>query len=115
MGFLWNGNVYIDKVLPFGLQSAPLISAVIDALLWIMHHRDVTWAIHYVDDFLMMGRPNSGECQSNMEIMHKTCTRVGLSLEPTKTQGPLPSLTFLSIELDTTMMEIHLPQEKLHV
>ena len=72
LGFLWDGNVYVDKVLPFGLRSAPLISAVADALLWIMHRRGVTWAIHCVDDFLTMGRPNLDECQSNMEIMHET-------------------------------------------
>ena len=59
-----------------------------------------------------MSCPNSAECQLNMEIMHKTCIRVGLPLEPTKAQGPLLSLTFLGIELDTTM-EICLPQDKL--
>ena len=34
LGFLWEGMVYIDKVLLFGLHSAPLIfSAIADALL----------------------------------------------------------------------------------
>ena len=28
----WNGNVYIDPMLPFGLRSAPKIS-----MLWLMH------------------------------------------------------------------------------
>ena len=33
LGMLWQGKVYVDKVLPFGLRSAPLIfSAVADAL-----------------------------------------------------------------------------------
>ena len=114
LGFLWDGKVYVDKVLPFGLRSAPLIfSAIADALLWIMHRRGVSWAIHYVDDFLTMGSPNSNECQSNMEIMQETCTRAGLPLEPAKTQGPLSTLTFLGIELDTTAMEISLPLDKL--
>ena len=26
LGMLWQGNVYIDAVLPFGIHSAPLIS-----------------------------------------------------------------------------------------
>ena len=111
---LWQQQVYIDKVLLFGLRSAPIIfSAVADALLWIMHQRGVTWAIHYVDDFLTMGRAESDECQVNMALMHQTCHEAGLPLEPSKTQGPCPILTFLGIELDTISMEMCLPQDKL--
>ena len=114
LGMLWQQQVYIDKVLPFGLRSAPIIfSAVADALLWIMHQRGVTWAIHYVDDFLTMGRAESDECQVNMALMHQTCHEAGLPLEPSKTQGPCPILTFLGIELDTISMEMRLPQDKL--
>ena len=44
LGMKWQGKeVYIDKVLPFGLRSAPLIfSAVADALQWIMTQQGVT-------------------------------------------------------------------------
>lgn len=37
LGMRWGGKVFVDKTLPFGLRSAPLIfSAVADALAWIM-------------------------------------------------------------------------------
>ena len=37
LGVEWNGAVFIDKFLPFGLRSAPnIFSAVADALLWIL-------------------------------------------------------------------------------
>ena len=55
-----------------------------------MHQRGVTWAIHYVDDFLTMGRADSDECQVNMALMHQTCHEAGLPLEPSQTQGPCP-------------------------
>ena len=45
--------------------------------------------------------------------MHKICSETGLPLEPAKTEGPLFSLTFLGIELDSEKMEICLPQDKL--
>ena len=45
--------------------------------------------------------------------MQETCTRAGLPLEPAKMQGPLPTLTFLGIELNTTAMEIRLLLDKL--
>ena len=114
LGLAWENQTYVDKVLPFGLRSAPIIfSAVADALLWIMQRKGVSWAIHYVDDFLTIGRPDSAECQQNMAIMHETCIQAGLPLEPSKTQGPLQKLTFLGIELDSTTMEIRLPEDKL--
>ena len=56
LGIQWNDTVYIDQVLPFGLRFAPLIfSAIADALLWIMQQKGVSRAIHYIDDFLIIG------------------------------------------------------------
>ena len=60
-----------------------------------------------------MGRAESDECQVNMALMHQTCQEAGLPLEPSKTQGPCPILTFLGIELDTISMEMRLLQDKL--
>ncbi len=40
----WEDMVYIDRTLPFGLRSAPLIfSALADALQWIMEQQRVSW------------------------------------------------------------------------
>ena len=55
----WEGQTYIDKVLPFGLRSAPLIfTAIADALQWIMTERGVRPVFHYLDDFITLGPPN---------------------------------------------------------
>ena len=56
----WEGRVYIDSVLPFGLRSAPLLfSAVADALQWIMKRKGVRLLFHYIDDFITIGAPKS--------------------------------------------------------
>jgi len=111
LDFQRQSQIYVDKALPFDLRSAPLIfSVVADALLWIMERWGISWAIHYMDNFLTIGRPNSDECHQNMAIMHDTCAQAGLPLEHSKTQGPVPKITFLGIELDSTTMEIRLPQ-----
>ena len=103
LGIQWNDTVYIDQVLPFGLRSAPLVfSAVADALLWIMQQKGVSWAIHYIDNFLTIGPPDSSECLRNMLTMQETCARAGLPVEPTKSVGPATSLVFLGIEFDST-------------
>ncbi len=51
LGLQWDGFVFVDATLPFGLRSAPLIfTAVADALQWIMERMGVEWVAHYIDD-----------------------------------------------------------------
>ena len=59
----WYGHTCVDKVLPFGFQSAPkLYNVVTDGLLWILvTHNDVE-GIPYLDDFLLFGFPGSPQC-----------------------------------------------------
>ena len=110
----WEGQTYIDKVLPFGLRSAPLIfTAIADALQWIMTERGVRPVFHYLDDFITLGPPNSSQCQGNLEGIIQACRDTGTPLEEDKGQGPANVITFLGIELDTRKMEIRLPAEKL--
>lgn len=54
----------MDKTFPFGLRSAPLIFTVVaDALQWVMEEGGVTFAEHYIDDFIMLGVPDSDDCK----------------------------------------------------
>jgi len=42
----WEGNIYVDKVLPFGLCSAPIIFTVVaDGLQWIMLQDGASWRL----------------------------------------------------------------------
>ena len=114
LGMKWQGKVYIDKVLPFGLRSAPLIfSAVADALQWIMTRHEVSWVVHYLDDFLTLGPGGSQECGSNMLRMIDVCIKAGLPIEPSKTVGPAAAVCFLGMELDSNEGTIRLPADKL--
>ena len=110
----WNGKIYVDKCLPFGLRSAPIIfSAVADALQWMIQQKGVNHIFHYADDFITVGRPGSEECSNNVAIMRDTCTITGTPVEDEKFEGPAPVLPFLGIELDTIKLEIRLPVDKL--
>ena len=96
LGMMWRDTVFVDTRLPFGLRSAPLLFTVIaDALLWMLQEKGVKWVFHYVDDFILLGRPDSGECAQVAAIMDQTCEHVGLPIEPDKSQAPLrPSLSW---------------------
>jgi len=60
-----------------------------------------------------MGPPASNSCQSNLDILIHTCAELGVPLATEKLEGPSTTLTFLGVEIDTTKMEIRLPDEKL--
>ena len=115
LGMKWKGKVLIDCVLPFGLRSAPIIfSALADALERIILKKGVTNSMHYLDDFLIMGKQGSSECQSNLSnIMIAVCKDLGVPLKLEKIEGPSAVLTFLGFTLDTIKMEIRLPLAKL--
>ena len=101
-------NLYIDTVLPFGLRSAPKIfSAVADALEWILQqYYGVSFILHYLDDFLTMGKAGTPECQKNLDLIIEICTFLGLPLKFEKIEGPLPILIFLGILLNSIKQEI---------
>ena len=60
LGMIWDNAPYLDTALPFGLRSAPKIfTAVADAVEWIARQHGVKFIIHYLDDYLIIGAPNS--------------------------------------------------------
>jgi len=65
LGVQWEEVVYINRVLPFGLRSAPkLFSAVADAIQWILYKKGINKGLHYLDDFILVaGDLHTAECQ----------------------------------------------------
>ena len=59
LGMKWEGKYYYDKVLPFGLRSAPAIfNKLSDALEWILIKKsNISFVCHIVDNFLLIEPP----------------------------------------------------------
>ena len=114
LGMLWDGGLYVDTVLPFGLRSAPKIfTALADALEWIVRQAGVEVVLHYLDDFLLVGRPALAECGTNLDTLLGVFERLRIPVAMDKLEGPATLITFLGIELDTGCMTLRLPQEKI--
>ena len=114
LGLEWQGVVYYDRALPFGLRSAPKIfTAVADALAWAMFARGVRNFLHYLDDFFFCAPPSSPACAQAMETVVPLCAELGLPVAPAKLDGPSTTITFLGIEIDSCSQELRLPPEKL--
>ena len=111
---LWNGSLFVDTTLPFWLRSAPKIfCAVSDALEWILYKEGISSCLHYIDDILIVGAPQSRQCSQNLSALMSTCARLGVRLASEKIEAPTTTLTFLGIEFDMEQMSMHLPQDKL--
>lgn len=115
LGLKWRGQYFVDLALPFGLRSAPFIfSAVADMVEWILLHTcGVSDLLHYLDDFITAGPPNSDQCAKNLHTSLAVCRQLGLPLHPNKCVGPATCLVVLGIELDTLEQTARLPADKL--
>ena len=114
MGIMWEGALFVDTCLPFGLRSAPkFFMGIADAVDWILRHEGASSIMHYLDDFLVVGAPNSSECAATLTTPLRVFDRLGLPVALEKLEGPLSCLVFLGFKLDLEARVIRLPQLKL--
>ena len=73
----------------------------------------MSFVIHYLDDFLTCGAPDSDECNRNFQVMLQIFNELGVPYALAKCEGPTTVLIFLGIEIDTVKHELRLPAEKL--
>ena len=98
LGIEWQGSVYVDGMLPFGLHSAPKIfTAIVDVLEWILRSQGVVHVNHYLDDFIIYGPPGSDQCAEQLQRTLAVCERLGIPLAGEKLEDPTECLTFLGI------------------
>ena len=114
LGIQWQGDTFVDKALPFGLRSAPIIfTAVADGLAWAFQQEGIINVIHYLDDFLLWARAGE-DLSTPLQLAIALCDQLGLPTAPEKVEGPSSVLTFLGIVIDTNRQELRLPQAKLY-
>ena len=100
MSMRWREALFVDSALPFGLQSAPKIfTAIADAAEWVARARGMQQSLHYLDDFLVLGRPGSDECGRETAVLLQVFEELGIPVANDKLERPEVRLTFLGFEL----------------
>ena len=113
LGVQWNGAIYVDRMLPFGLRSAPkLFSALADAVQWMLKRKGISKGIHYLDDFVLVAGSRVAADRQKSTLLW-LFEHLGIPIEPAKLEGPSTCLTFLGIEVDTASFQLRLPEAKL--
>ena len=103
--FEWDGQIYTDLRLPFGLSTAPFIfNYFSEGLHWILSQVYSLDVAHYLDDFLIIG-------SDDWSLFNRICTTLGLEEKTSKSINGYV-VDFTGIELDSDKMEARLPKEK---
>ena len=82
-------------------------------MLWALGRQGVVHAMHYLDDFLLLGPPDSAVCGLALQRSLQLCNRLGFPIAPHKLEGPATSLSFLGILIDNQRGTLSLPTDKL--
>lgn len=114
LGMKWRDSYHVDLTLPFGLRSAPFIfDCVASSVEWILtNNYNVSNLLHYLDDFILAGPPDSRVCGMDLATAIRVCSSLGLPIHPEKCEGPSTSLVILGIELDSVNQTARLPETK---
>ena len=77
LGMKWKGQYFFDRVLPFGLRSAPFIfNCLAEAIEWAIRQEGVTHTHHYLDDFFVAVAPGSDECADHLYTLTSLCNHL---------------------------------------
>ena len=94
----WEGLVFVNTAIPFGLSSAPKIfTAIADAAEWIVRQQGVESIIHYLDDSLVVTAANEYKGSHALHLLLEIFKQLGLPVAWDKLEGPAPCLTFLGL------------------
>lgn len=115
-GLVWNldgQDQYIqDNCLSFGTRVAPYVfNSITDSVSrYLMAHG--VFCVNYLDDFLVMGADYQ-TCREAQLFLHATLRSLGFYISYKKVRSPSRIQIYLGVELDSTTMQLRLPQEKL--
>ena len=115
LGMHWKGLYFFDKVLPFGLRSAPhIFNQLSEAIEWIAKTTyDVNHILHILDDFFVVEPPPRSNCMTSLCKLLTLLTKLNVPIANKKTYSASTQLEFLGILLDSTKMIASLPSDKL--
>ena len=79
----------------------------------MINNYGVSPLLHYLDDFFLVGPPDSPLCGTSLNLFIQVAARLGTVVAPEKVEGPITTLDFLGLTLDSVKQEIRLPPNKL--
>lgn len=116
LGIYFVGKFYIDKCLPMECAiSCSLFEKFSTFLQWAVEEACGLHSVdHYLDDFLFVGQKDTNNYLTLMNTFKHICGDLGVLIADNKTMGPAEVIHFLGFTIDTVLMMVRIPEEKLH-
>ena len=105
-------TVMTETRLPFGSSLAPSVfNHLSQAVRRMMGKAGYLGIVAYLDDFLIIEKSKE-RCIEAMNYLISLLRRLGFAINYSKVEGPKQCITFLGIELDSTLLTLSLPDAK---
>ena len=111
IGYVINGRIYFDKVLPMGMRLAPYIAQRITNAIAYIHRQLHFFLLNYVDDFV--GAELQEKIWEAYQALTHTLQKLGVETSKEKIVPPTTRLEFLGITFDSQSMTMEISQTKL--
>ena len=111
IGYIINGHIYFDKVLPMGMRSAPYIAQRVSNAIAHIHKQMEFFLLNYVDDFV--GAELKERAWKAYQFLTKLLRDLQVDTSPEKVIPPTTRLEFLGITFDSNTMTMEIPEDKL--
>ena len=111
IGYIINGKIYFDKVLPMGMRSAPYIAQRITNAIAFIHCSLHYFILNYVDDF--MGAELKDKVWQAYNALTQLLESLRVETSKEKIVPPTTRLEFLGITFDSETMTMEISKTKL--
>ena len=109
---LFQGKYYYELCLPFGLKSAPgLFELFATAIEVFIHNSGVETVRHYIDDYITISFAVSAQVDYDKVI--EMFKKLNIELANEKLEKPSTRIEFLGLIIDSDLMKVELPEDKL--
>ena len=112
--FQWNNKFYINSSLAMGCStSCKIFESLSHGLQWIIQQKFADNVTHILDDFIFAGPKDSNLCEKSLQYFLYLCNDVNIPIKASKTINPTTLFEAHGYEIDTSLLQIRMPQDKI--
>ena len=111
IGYVVNGEIYFDKVLPMGMRSAPYIAQCVTNAIRFIHQQWEYFLLNYIDDFV--GAETKDRIWQAYRALTQLLQELRVDTSPKKIVPPTTRLEFLGVTFDSGSMTMEISAQKM--
>ena len=110
VGYIIQGKLYFDKILPMGMRTAPYITQRVSNAIRYIHQKLGYFLLNYVDDLL--GAETKEKAQAAFKSLTALLEELQVEVAPNKVIPPTTRIEFLGVTFDSSSMTIEVTQDR---